>query len=592
MKKIFKYQRGVEMRQWLLIYGSIAMAALVPRTCNASQAYGSIHNFDCVNDTEVETHGFEIELEDVHCTDIASCYSWNHYGTPEISEIEVNSSGTLHTNVIVRYAATWTPGAGWSAYTAVPTNSIPPTQGHQFTNPNINFGGEHFGVGYRRTPTAVQYFWLVDNGVHGLERGAPVYIATPTFTYIPPAGGFPAQVQAAIKPPPPPEPDPLEFGTPCWVKEICTTTHNPEPVKLRDLVSDDPDDPSDRNWRNGEPDEVEVEWQLMQVDYNSAGGGANGELQGAPEDLNGGDEVVTRRYEFYKYEGPIDEESGEAMADKVAGDGIHGVGIKTINGVEVDLSLEIVVGDFFGAQMSAFDVDEPIGLIDHLQDGRVGADYPARNLILSATTNFVAELSGALPNGLAFDRETGILSGTPAEAGVFDFQVQVAISNKTEVVQKYFLSIADIGEDLPPHSSVVSTVEPAGSGEVDGDNVYTNGAAVTVMATPSIGYAFTGWSDNGKLVSTSSSYTFTNLLNRSLMASFIEVPFISVSDTLPSGFVLAWPTNFSGYELIQNSSLITTNWTPVEEAVSSQGANYQVTVPVSGSSIYFRLRHP
>jgi hypothetical protein len=46
-------------------------------------------------------------------------------------------------------------------------------------------------------------------------------------------------------------------------------------------------------------------------------GGPNGELAAAPEDLPNGDEVMTRRYEFSKYIGLLDEQSGEAMADVV-----------------------------------------------------------------------------------------------------------------------------------------------------------------------------------------------------------------------------------------------------------------------------------
>ena len=43
-------------------------------------------------------------------------------------------------------------------------------------------------------------------------------------------------------------------------------------------------------------------------------------------------------------------------------DGIHGVGVKVINGVEVDLSTVEVVGEFTGSQMAAVDVDAPVGL--------------------------------------------------------------------------------------------------------------------------------------------------------------------------------------------------------------------------------------
>src|SRR5689334_1248687 len=121
-----------------------ASLLLVFPSARASTAYGTLNNFDCVNDTGVEAHGFEIELDDVRSRDITYTYDYNHYGIPKITEDTTSVPG--HTNVFIRYAATWT-GSGWSAYTAVPTNSITPTDGHQFTNPSVNFGGEHFGAG-------------------------------------------------------------------------------------------------------------------------------------------------------------------------------------------------------------------------------------------------------------------------------------------------------------------------------------------------------------------------------------------------------------------------------------------------------------
>src|SRR6185295_1526960 len=140
-----------------------------------------------------------------------------------------------------------------------------------------------------------------------------------TFTYFPPVVGVPAQVQAVIEPPE--APHLLEFGPAAWVKAIVTTGHNNNEVKLRDLVSDDPADPDDKNWRNGEPDEVEVEWQLLQTEFNQGNGhgnrNRNGHMVGAREDLDTGDKIITRRYEFYRYAGPIDPETGEAQSDSV-----------------------------------------------------------------------------------------------------------------------------------------------------------------------------------------------------------------------------------------------------------------------------------
>ncbi|MBI2431982.1 MAG: putative Ig domain-containing protein, partial [Candidatus Hydrogenedentes bacterium] len=382
--------------------------------------YGSINNFDCVNDNEVECHGFEIEIEDVHSTDITYTYDWNHYGTPRITE---DNSDPLHSKVIIRYESAKNPDGSWAAYTAVPATPLSPTDGHQFTDPSVNIGGEHFGVGFYGAPAAVKYFWLIDDGAGNLVHGTPVDIATPTFTYVPPVGGAPARVQAAIEAPEPPGVPVLEFGEPNWVKETRTETHNNERVELRDLVPDDPDDPNDRNWTNGEPPEVEVEWQLLQTEFNAPNGGANDDLVGAPEDLPGGDEVITRRYDFYKYAGPIDEETGEAKADSVGPDGIHGSGTTIINDVEVDLSTIVVVGDYIGAQMAGFDAAAQIGLIDHLQEGELDAPYVERTIVVGGQPPIETTLTGELPAGMTFDLVTGILSGTPTESGTFTFTI-------------------------------------------------------------------------------------------------------------------------------------------------------------------------
>jgi hypothetical protein len=63
----------------------VALLAAGP-SATASTAYGTLNNFDCVNDTGVEAHGFEIELDDVRSTDITYTYDYNHYGIPKITQ--------------------------------------------------------------------------------------------------------------------------------------------------------------------------------------------------------------------------------------------------------------------------------------------------------------------------------------------------------------------------------------------------------------------------------------------------------------------------------------------------------------------------
>ncbi len=251
----------------------------------------------------------------------------------------------------MRHAAKYVAGA-FSALTAVPSTIPSPTNGHMCTNPSVNYGCEHFGVGYYGTPTAVKYTES-PSAPGTLIHGPAVNVATPSWTYYPPAPAQPAQVQAVILAPPPPPAPVYEFGDAVWVKAIVTTSHNNAVVELKDLVSDDPGDPNDPNWRNGEPDEVEVEWQILQTEFNNPNG-VNNELAGALEELPNGDEVVTRRYEFYKYTGLLDPETNEAKCDRYPQ--ISDPADPSYK-AECDPAVVTVLGDYIGAQMAGFNVE-------------------------------------------------------------------------------------------------------------------------------------------------------------------------------------------------------------------------------------------
>ena len=145
------------------------------------------------------------------------------------------------------------------------------------------------------------YNWLIDDGSGNLVHGPPVDISTPTFTCNPPVAAAPAFVVAVVVPPPPPVLPPKQFGDASWVKEIKTTTHNPNKIQLNQLVGDGRPQP----WANGEAPDVETEWKLLETEFANPGN-PTGVLQGANEDLPGGDKVITRPDEFYKYIGPVD----------------------------------------------------------------------------------------------------------------------------------------------------------------------------------------------------------------------------------------------------------------------------------------------
>lgn len=448
---------------------ALAIASNYASPAAASTAFGDLNNFDVFNDTGSDCHGFEIELEDVHSTDVTYTYDWNHYGAPTITE---DSTDPAHPKVRVRYAAKYDAGTGgFSAFTSIPAGAPSPTDGHQCTNPSVNIGCEHFGVGYYGTPTAIRYHWLVEDSATpgNLIHGPAVNVATPSWTYYPPAPAQPvAQVQAVIEVPAPAEPPVYEFGDAIWVKSIVTTSHNNQRVELKDLVSDDPDNPADKNWANGEPDEVEVEWQILQTEFSNPAG-ANNELAGGLEDLPDGDEVVTRRYEFYKYAGPLDPESNEAQCDNYPQ--VSDPADPKYK-AECDPATVDVLGDYIGAQMAGFNVEALLGLIDHVQDGDLDEPYTARTVVVGGNTPYVSNVTaGALPTGLTLDSSTGVLSGTPTEAGPFSFTVTASDADAVQVTKSYTVVInGPAGVDNCPDDP--SKVEPGlcGCGVPDTDS--------------------------------------------------------------------------------------------------------------------------
>ncbi len=564
-------------RAFSLLLSALCGLVLGAPAAKASIAYGSINNFDTVNDTGVECHGFEIEIEDCHSTDITYTYNYNHYGVCNITE---DNSVPGHPKCVIRWESKKNANGSWAAYTAIPSAPITPTNGHMFTDPNVNFGGEHFGVGYRVAVGAVGYHWLIDDGAGALVFGGAVQVSTPTFTYYPPAAGAVGQVQAAIDPPEPPEPPAVQFGPAVWVKEIRTATHNNRKVKLRDLVSDDPADANDKNWRNGEPDEVEVDWALLQKDFGAANGGLHGKRNAAAEELANGDEVVTRRYEFFKYVGPLDAATGEALADKVGADSLHGISAQRVHGVETDYSAVVVVGEYSGAQMAAVDVEGALGLIEHVSEGRVDTAYTPRTVVVLGALPATITLAGALPPGMTFDEVTGVLAGAPTASGEFIFKIAASDGVNPDVERNYTLRIAAADADLPPASLVDTTASPLDTGTTTGDGSFAPGSNVTVNATAAAGFRFMNWTDDGKIVSTSASYTFTIDVNHSLVANFIvDVPQRSIGTSAApaaGGSTTGGGVKDNGASVTvvaaANAGYAFTNWTEAGAVVSTSAS--------------------
>ncbi len=284
-----------------LLFGA-ALTLFLFGSTHAATIFGSLSNFDCINDTGSSAHGFEIELDGCDSSQVLATFGtpYNRYGTPTVT--------TVGGNTFVRYESTYdTASSSWLATTI--NGSIPAgTGGHSlfigsgypgFDTANNQVPGDHFGVALSTTPTKTVYHWLLDGGNGNLVlAGTSVMVPAPIFQ---PNPVNPVQIQAVVPAPPPPENSPL-FGDAIWVKVYTTVTQNADPVELDQLVLGNPAVPGET--------ETEIAWTLLQ-----AGPGGGNTEQIDPADPVGANESVTRRYEFYQYTGGYSSEDNSALHD-------------------------------------------------------------------------------------------------------------------------------------------------------------------------------------------------------------------------------------------------------------------------------------
>lgn len=68
--------------------------------------------------------------------------------------------------------------------------------------------------------------------------------------------------------------------------------------------------------------------------------------------------------------------------------------------------------------------------------------------------------------------------------------------------------------------TIATAALPAVGGIVTGGGTYGHNQVATLNATPSEGYEFVNWTENGGVVSTDAEYTFTVVTDRTLVANF------------------------------------------------------------------------
>jgi hypothetical protein len=375
---------------------------------------GLLNNFDVPNNVKDaqgdprETDGFEIQLEGIQPVDIifafgeaasfnaldpsaappAPCYI--RYCRPTV----IAYSDPLHPpfGSYVR----WTV-AGWDSVahkftsnfnipgTVLTSAGTPPIgvgtffAGHECWSLGLSAnypqaGCEHFGVSLTKVPVAATYRWIVGDSSTGMLTYADG-TQLPTASSVPPlasvnsltilapaaqivAGQVQAVLQAQAPAPPPPAALAHRYGLAQWVKVYKKEISRQ--ADLDELVGGHPNEnvPGILGDTRDVNAVAETEWKLLQLDTcNTDKGGSQLVNHG------GSSHGVVRRYEFYKYAGPIVVPGGNT------GCGGHGATALSSDDQEASqcprdpVTLECLapgdgeIGDFLGAQNAAQNLD-------------------------------------------------------------------------------------------------------------------------------------------------------------------------------------------------------------------------------------------
>lgn len=319
-----------------------AMSAALSLTTGHAAVFGSLGNFDTVNDTGRPAYGFEIDIEDPSFdhTKITSIFGYDRvfsffspdpgavvrFGKPTVTDIPGYGVQVVYGGTIGGIA---TPANN-------PLNPFRTTGESCWPGANVGWQAnpcDHFGISTYGNPAAVKYSWLLDDGAGNLSKmpiGVPSVSFTPVYV-APPQPNVPlpvpdavlAKVQAPIVAQPAPQANAF------WVQLTQTTL--PDNIDLGDLVIGH--NGAFKNQGIAQIDdlkykaEVESEWYELQI----------GRVNEVSKELKpNGDPSLVIDLKFYKYQGQFDHEGlvdpltdqkplvdGNGVAYVMLGDGRH-----------------------------------------------------------------------------------------------------------------------------------------------------------------------------------------------------------------------------------------------------------------------------
>lgn len=489
-----KFPQFQSVTKAILSKSALLMALLAAPTAVHAQTtlFGAPSNFDVYNDTGQAAYGFEIEMQGISRADLAGVWGSSRF------PYSVNA---IPGGVLIHYASPYVNGR-FTISTVIPPN-FNPTGGHSCVVGSIP-GCEHYGyyfAYYSAKPTNTIYRWLIEDpanpGTLMTTAGQTSMIPAVSVVLVPPAqvGGAPAIAFEIPVPPPPPPPIPkpeLQFGVAKWVKVLKNEVARN--VVVDDLLEDNPVVPNDANLA-----QVETAWKLLQYNPHSPNSG----VMHSQGNLGIGAKAVIRKYEFYKYSGPLDPNNNKALC---GGDGL------------CNAPLAGELGDFIGNQMAAANVGVSSVTVTRAGTGSGTVTGTSINCGGSCTAPLALGTAVSLTAKPASNSTFNGWTGDCAGAGL---TCTFNISGENNVTATFLAAAAGGGGGGGSTTGFKISISKNGKGTVTSNPSaasYASGTVVTLTATPDAGQPWVGWA--GACTGTATTCTLTMTADQSVTANF------------------------------------------------------------------------
>ncbi|SKC41012.1 InlB B-repeat-containing protein [Ohtaekwangia koreensis] len=178
-------------------------------------------------------------------------------------------------------------------------------------------------------------------------------------------------------------------------------------------------------------------------------------------------------------------------------------------------------------------------------------------------------------NYSASTREIQLAKVSSAQAGVYTVTLSDGAGCSSS--ENFTLTVTS-----PVKYTLATTATPSAGGTVSGAGSYNSGDVVTVKATPTAGYTFTGWS--GDATGTSSSISVTMNGNKTVTANFQLIKYTLTATATPSaGGTVSGAGSYNSGDIVTVKATAAPGYSFIGWSGDATGTSSSITITIDGN---------